>query len=262
MSQQIIAISGRKQSGKNTSINFIVGLHMVAIGLIRENFTITNKGELWISDINGDKDFEGIFDIMRGTPAMEVFLSDNLDQFLKVYSFADLLKTEVCMKILGLTYGQCYGTDEQKNSPTHLKWEDMPDNNPLDKFGPMTAREVLQYVGSNIFRKMYNDVWVDATMRKIKGEGSACALICDCRFPNEVESTQKAGGKVIRFTRCPHPEDTHISETALDKENFNWSKFDAIIGNENMSIALQNDAVYNQLKTWGYLPIELDINRE
>jgi hypothetical protein len=278
MSQQIICLSGRKQSGKNTAINFMVGLHMTAIGLIRENFTITDKGELWISDINGDKEFEGVFDIFRGTPAMEVFLADHLDQYIKVYSFADLLKTEICMKVLGLTYEQCYGTDEQKNSLTHLKWENMPGiisnkllwedidvvaSNIREHFtfhepGPMTSREVLQYVGSNIFRKMYGDVWVDATIKRIQDEGSSCALICDCRFPNEVEGVQKVGGKVIRLTRNPHPNDSHISETALD----NYTGYDAVIDNINMSIPEQNDALYQKLVEWKMSPMELEINKQ
>jgi hypothetical protein len=280
MTQQILCLSGRKQSGKNTAINFIVGMYMHSIGLIKDRFTITEHGELYISDINGDNEFEGIFDIFRGTPAMEIFLADNLDSVLKVYSFADLLKTEVCMKILGLTYEQVYGSDDKKNELTHLKWEDMPNiivddefhyqhsewfmNNPEYQYhqsGPMTAREVLQYVGTNIFRKMYNDVWVDATMRRIKDEGAAVALICDCRFPNEVFGTQKNGGKVIRLTRNPHPEDKHPSETALDRENFDWSKFDAVIENENITIPQQNEAIYNTLKGWNMCPIELEINK-
>ncbi len=41
---------------------------------------------------------------------------------VKEYSFADTLK-EFCIETLGLTREQCYGTDEQKNSPTEYKWE-------------------------------------------------------------------------------------------------------------------------------------------
>ena len=146
------------------------------------------------------------------------------------------------MNILGLSYSQCYGTDDQKNSLTELKWEDMSgyfdyclgileklyfnksgekinisefpsemptihdilkiyDNDFTRLFyssipkGFMTGREVLQYVGTNIFRKMYNNVWVDATLRLIQEEQPELAIIADVRFPNEVEGVQKAGGK-------------------------------------------------------------------
>lgn len=288
--QIIIGLSARKQGGKNTAINFIYGIHMLALGIIKNTFNITEKGQLYVKDIFGDISFEGIFDIDRGTPEMEQFLAEHLNQFVKVYNFADLLKTEVCMKILGLTYEQCYGTDEQKNAFTHLMWENMPGvftnngradficnilkykddfhNNLLKDVGDetffhppgfMTAREVMQYVGTNVFRKMYGNVWVDATIRRIKDEGSQITLIADCRFPNEVEGIQNNNGKVIRLNRNPHPEDKHESETALDKENFDWNKFDSIIDNENSTIDEQNKQIYNVLKEWNLLPIELDI---
>jgi len=288
--QIIIGLSARKQGGKNTAINFIYGIHMLALGIIKNTFNITEKGQLYVKDIFGDISFEGIFDIDRDTPEMEQFLAEHLNQFVKVYNFADLLKTEVCMKILGLTYEQCYGTDEQKNAFTHLMWENMPGvftnngradficnilkykddfhNNLLKDVGDetffhppgfMTAREVMQYVGTNVFRKMYGNVWVDATIRRIKDEGSQIALIADCRFPNEVEGIQNNNGKVIRLNRNPHPEDKHESETALDKENFEWNKFDSIIDNANSTIDEQNKQVYNVLKKWNLLPVELDI---
>lgn len=281
MTQTIIGLCGRKQSGKGTAVNFITGLNLVALGIVKDNFSIDEKGMLNVTDIFGDTDFEGIFDVNRGTPAMVEFLSKNLDPYMKVYNFADMLKQEVCMKILGLTFEQCYGTDEQKNSLTILKWEDMPGmvtpseivslflqaavdgtyyeellTTPL-KTGLMTAREVMQYVGTNIFRKMYGDVWAASTIRRIIDEESSSALITDCRFPNEVEAIQKAGGKVIRLTRDPH-HDTHYSETALDKENFDWSKFDAVIDNANMSIEEQNVELYKILKNWNMLPVEIE----
>lgn len=253
----IIAMSGKKSSGKNTAVNFIVGLHLVALGIVKNKFTLTEKGELYVSDVFGDETFEGIFDVMRSTPAMNTFLQDHLNAYLKIYSFADLLKTEICMKILGLTYEQCYGSDDQKNTPTHLKWEDMPTI--TNKSGFMTGREVMQYVGTNLFRKMYNNVWVDATIRRIQDENSTTALITDCRFPNEVKGVQDAGGKVMRLTRNPFGNaDKHFSEIALDENVFDWGKFDAVIDNNTSSILEQNKLIYAQLKKWKLLPIELE----
>ena len=45
---------------------------------------------------------------------------------VKMYSFADMLKEKVCMDVMGLTYEQCYGTDEEKNSVTTYMWERLP----------------------------------------------------------------------------------------------------------------------------------------
>jgi hypothetical protein len=44
----------------------------------------------------------------------------------------------------------------------------------------------MQFVGTDFFRKMKTNVWVDATINKIKKEKPKIALITDFIFPNEV----------------------------------------------------------------------------
>ena len=121
----------------------------------------------------------------------------------------------------------------------------------------MTAREVMQVVGTDFFRALYPNVWADATIRKIQEDGSHIAIVADCRFPNEVEAIQNAGGKVVRLTRNSDDKDAHISETALDKENFDWNKFDVLIQNDDMSVGEQNKKLYDQLKEWGWLELSI-----
>ena len=112
----------------------------------------------------------------------------------------------------------------------------------------MTAREVMQYVGTDFFRRIYPQVWVESTIRKIEKESPELAIIVDCRFPNEVEGIQGAGGKVIRLTRNIFGDtDKHPSEVALD----NFKGFDAYIDNQDMSISQQNESLYNVLAEWG-----------
>lgn len=251
---KILGLSAKKQGGKNTSANFIVGTHMWAVNLVSA-FKITDKGKLWINDLEGDKRARGVLDLESKDPNVEGFKQSKLNEYIQIYSFADLLKKNVCMDVLGLTEAQCYGTDEDKSSLTHLKWEDMPHYyQPLPNLqyhepGPMTAREVLQYVGTDLFRKMYGGVWVDALMRKIESDNSDIAIVSDVRFPNEVEGIQKTGGKVVRFTRSPL-EDSHDSETALDS----YDGFDFTIDNENMDIMTQNISVYDAIFPHGYMP--------
>jgi len=155
----------------------------------------------------------------------------------KIYNFADPLKKDICMNILGLTYEQCYGDDIDKNTVTDIEW----DNKRL------TAREVMQFVGTDIFRKMKNDVWAGATVTKINNEKPQLAIVADCRFPNEVERIKNAGGLVIKLTRNPYNSD-HASETALDEINYANSNFDLIIYNENINIQQQNQIVLDFLK--------------
>jgi len=155
----------------------------------------------------------------------------------KIYNFADPLKKDICMNILGLTYNQCYGEDIDKNTLTDIEWDGKR----------LTAREVMQFVGTNIFRKMKNDVWASATIKKIMNDQPSLALIADCRFPNEVEAIKSVGGLVIKLNRNLYNSD-HASEKALDEDQYDQSNFDLIIFNQSITIAEQNSIILNFLK--------------
>lgn len=270
---KIVALSGKKQAGKSTAGNFIFGLEMWSILHPETNeplissFRIDDKGRLIIPvnfgpEKGGVRD--GIFDPTSKEPAVQVFLSDLVWNRVKLYSFADSLK-DVCAHLFGLTTEQLYGTNEQKNSSTKLVWKNMPGlpakktSETLTKLGfklsetwspndNMSAREVLQYVGTEIFRKIYDDVWAESTIKNIQSDGAELAVITDCRFPNEVKIVQEAAGKVIRLTRAPFEgQDEHMSEVALNKDVFDWNTFDSVIDNQNMTIAEQNNALFSEL---------------
>lgn len=117
----------------------------------------------------------------------------------------------------------------------------------------MTAREVLQYWGTDILRKAYADIWADACIRKIRNSHCSLDVITDCRFPNEVEAVHKAGGKVIRMTRNHNSQDRHSSEISLDKEYFDWGKFDFILDNKEMTLEQQSEALYQLMLEWGVI---------
>lgn len=155
----------------------------------------------------------------------------------KIYNFADPLKQDICINILGLTYDQCYGTDEHKNLLTDLKWGNRN----------LSAREVMQFIGTDIFRKMKPNVWAGATINKIKSEQVDIAIIADCRFPNEVEAVKNADGIVIKLTRNPYNAE-HPSETSLDSQNYNPINFDYVLDNVTLSIEQQQYIVTQYLK--------------
>lgn len=247
----ILGLSGKKQSGKNTCLNWIMANYLVGLELV-EWARVGEKGELLVPAQMENGVETAILDIEN--PAAAPYLDEYVWPFVKNYSFATPLKN-FCMDVFGLTYEQVYGNNEQKNSLTELYWEHMPE--PIHRAGRMTARELLQYFGTNICRRMSDDCWVDATIRKIQKEQSQFAIIVDVRFPNEVKGIQAAGGKVLRFTRAPFAgQDEHKSETALD----DYTGFDAIIDNANMNITEQNMAVTQQLIEWGY--VNWTINKE
>jgi hypothetical protein len=240
----VLGFSGKKQSGKNTAANCIVSACMQGVGY---DCRIDETGRLMVysDDIGG----HGYLDMNSRRPEIMDFLNEEVWGMVKLYSFADPLKYFL-IQVFGLTEEQCYGNDEQKNSFTELEWENMPTN--TKKKGRMTAREVMQYFGTDICRRMLSNVWVDATLRQIRYERPAIAIITDIRFPNEVEGTQEAGGRVGRFTRAPFAgQDEHESETALD--DYPTEKFDAIWDNTELTIAEQAEIIQNTMLEWGWI---------
>ena len=245
----ILGFSGKKQSGKNTCGNYVFAWEMMGLGLIEREFKILEDGKIWVSDVLGDSNHEGIFDPTRNTESMYYFLEKYVHPYVKMYSFADLLKQAVCMEILGLTYEQMY-TEEGKEEYTQFKFEDFPLD--LKRKGNMRCRDLLQVIGTEFFRGFYDDVWAKCTIRRILNEGTELAIVTDVRFPNEVQVIQDAGGKVLRLTRNQSSLDKHKSETALNPDKFDWEKFDAVLDNEHMTIGDQNFKIKQLLTDWQY----------
>ena len=205
---KILGFAGKKQSGKNTCCNFLQMLKFHEYGVCK-NASLNEQGQILVSDLFGET--------VSGSdwiPLTEEYvdISQLLESFrpCKIYAFADVLK-EFAVDVLGLEYNQVYGTNEEKNSPTHLLWENMPTGN---NKGPMTGREILQYFGSDICRKMYENIWFDACIRRIRKDKPELALISDVRFPNEIKGVQNEGGVVFGLPRdIVNGKDTHSSET-------------------------------------------------
>ncbi len=181
----------------------------------------------------------------------------------KIYSFADPLKKDICMNMLGLTYDQCYGSDDDKNTLTSIQWKNLPGLNDksysygtklIDPLDYMTAREVMEIIGTDIFRRLNNSVWVDATMRKIKEENPSVAIIADCRFPNESDAILDKNGLVIRLTLDPFKSQTN-SESALDMNKYDWTKFSCIIDNRLMTTSEKNQSIETFLTNKGILQL-------
>lgn len=216
---KIIGIAGRKQSGKNTVANIINGHVLQSLDMIQE-FRINESGSLEIktSDSTGNVGW-GIFDLLRKDEEFISYAETNMWPYVKIYHFADYLK-EMCVELFNLSPRQVYGTDDDKNTNT--------------PYG-MTAREFLQYFGTNVMRKIKDDIWCSYTIKTILQESPSIALIPDVRFPNEVAAIKDAGGIVIRLTRNVHNSD-HECEKALDKSEFDWNQFDYIVENDNCDI--------------------------
>jgi len=257
---QILALSGKKQSGKNTLCNFLHGYQLKSYSMI-DSFEIAESGELVIETSVREEDGriskgKGQIDITRIDIEFVVWAMDNIWPFVKHYSFATALK-EMSIGLFNIPKESVYGTNEQKNAPIEYKWEDMP-TKVKGKSGQMTGREFMQYFGTDICRKIYPDIWTDRLIKDIKAEEPNLAIVTDARFENEIEAIKKAGGKVIRLTRTIPGEDYHESEIALD----NYDGYDAVIDTQNLNIEQSCEKLIEIIDGWRWFDTKVLIAPE
>jgi hypothetical protein len=255
----IVAISGKKQAGKTTLANFLHGYELVRKGIIQE-FQISEEGKLVVNCVSEDSNGQpveslGVLDLSSNSPEFYDYAEQMIWPHIKLYNFADSLK-EICIGLFDIPSECVYGTDEQKNQiQEHLRWENMPgvicwpnyvdccgnaDYSDIEpeqigltthNSGPMTAREFMQFLGTDIMRRMYEPIWTKNCIKRIYSDNPEIAIIADCRFPNEADAIIQEDGLIIRLTRNIYECD-HKSETALDS----YSKFSSVLDNKNLSI--------------------------
>ena len=116
-------------------------------------------------------------------------------------AFADTLRN-VCKEAFGLTDAELHDR--------HLKAL------PLARWPFQAPVEILQTVGTDLFRRQYPGIWVRRAMEKAHAFDRA--VLSDCRFPDEAMAVRGEGGIVIRITRPGHDEGRrpHESETHID----------------------------------------------
>jgi len=174
------------------------------------------------------------------------------DLSVKIVSFATPIK-EFCQNVIGLSYEQIYGTDEEKNTNTSIRWESMPaeilsryklphcphitntkSGTTIHKIREfLTAREVMQIFGTDIMRTFFGyDIWSKVPFNKDWGSVDV-VIIDDCRFPNEADIALQNDAILIRLTRNPL-QDIHVSESAMD--TYDEKKYTHIIHNSNISL--------------------------
>ncbi len=119
----------------------------------------------------------------------------------------------------------------------------------------LTPRLALQLWGTEVCRRGFHDeIWIASVENKIR-QSKDNIVISDCRFPNEIDSIRRAGGRVIRITRGQNPdwfavarrnpELMSIQYPEVHASEYSWAAtdFDFVIDN-NGSI----EDLYAQLK--------------
>lgn len=143
-------------------------------------------------------------------------------------AFADEMK-QFLHKLFKIPLELLYGTDEDKNRPTIVKWKNLPHFYELAATEPnkyrhlanefLTIRQLMQEFGTGICRKMFWDCWTHAFYTKVEASDARAILCNDGRYPNELDYPTSVRRIKVRMERVVYPDDKHSSETGLDDYN-------------------------------------------
>lgn len=175
------------------------------------------------------------------------------NQFINIgyekYAFADSLK-DVLSATFGWERSLLEGdTIESRNwrEEPDIWWEEKlnwcDQLNFKSVFPRFTPRVAMQLVGTDVFRKYFNDnLWILSLENKIRNKTNI--IISDCRFPNEIKMIKDNGGIIIRVIRGEEPD---------------WYKvgLDAANGNNSAKEYLLSKQIH--MSEWAWLNQDFDI---
>lgn len=234
---KIVAFAGKIGAGKTTLRNFLYGYMMKHYvpslindvdGMI-DTYQIDSMGRLWVpGETNGEVEM-GIFDTNTRDPEVVAFMRKHIWPYVKHFSFAGRLK-EMALDF-GFPEESLYGTQEQKKEPTSFLWEDMVGSN---KEGPMSARDFLQYFGTEVCRRYNPLIWANSCIKEIAQWQPYLAIVDDLRFADTELPVIKANEGVSYYFKRDSMKDyqsPHGSEEGICAEDC-----DVVVNNHEMSI--------------------------
>lgn len=125
-------------------------------------------------------------------------------------AYAQELKLRV-QRDFDLTYDQLWG--DLKEAPDYRY--------PRTTDTYWTPREILQFIGTDCFRAVDNDFWINALFKTIDEKEYKHVIITDVRFPDEATPVIERDGYIIKVTSNRENieqinNQKHISETLMD----------------------------------------------
>ena len=172
----MLAISGKKQSGKDTLVNY---LHPIfeSVGQV-QYFTFADQLKKFL--------IEGM-----GLDPKSVWGSDEDKNKLTNYTW-DNLPYDILVS-------------NKKKGTNQLRSGLMSGREIMQVFGTDIMRNFFD-----------DKIWVNSCFRSIKKSKPDFALLSDMRFPSELDPWISNGGYIIRLMRDASKGDSHPSEIALD----------------------------------------------
>jgi len=132
----------------------------------------------------------------------------------QTHAFAAALK-DVTAYLFGLDRASLEGDTKQSR-----EWREQP----LADWSGLTARVILQRLGTEVFRSLHDDIWLEVLTNRLTGK----VVITDARFVNELQLCHDLGLTTVVVKRPGvGPQSSHPSETS----HTGW-KFDVYIDND------------------------------
>ncbi|MBF0245422.1 MAG: hypothetical protein HQL31_09155 [Planctomycetes bacterium] len=131
-------------------------------------------------------------------------------------AFADKVKTAIHV-IFDIPLDLLHGDEAAKESPTRVRWSDLPGlKPPLDEPAReyLRVRELMQVFATEICRKQMPDIW--CRVADIQPERNT--VVTDVRFANEALYLKGLGALIVKLHRPGAPRGLHESEAGLAAE--------------------------------------------
>jgi len=172
-------------------------------------------------------------------------------------AFADNLK-DACASIFSWDRKMLEGVTKESRI-----WREQPDPWWSEQLGKeITPRWVLQVMGTEGGRELFGyNLWVASAMKKVYNSRYDNWVFTDCRFVNEIEAIEKAGGRIFAVMRGELPEYYQMAAYDRDKmsirsdvhpSEWDWCTYhstmpeERIIRNDGTLLDLQKE-IYNKV---------------
>lgn len=248
---KLIGIAASKGAGKTSSANYIYGQILKKNDII-DKFGISNEGKLIMPCQFNDGIRMSEVDMFNREPGFIAYCNEVIYPFIKAYNFGDYIK-ETITTLYKVDPKLLWGSQDERNFETEYTWSLFLKLLPKNKCpknvktsDKITGRQFIQYF-ADVLRAIDDDCFTRVIMNQINYEQSPISMIADVRRISEVEAIKNAGGKIIYLSRKPSEDDHH---TENEFKDYDKSNFDAVINNENMTMAQKNTEIHRICSDW------------
>jgi hypothetical protein len=121
------------------------------------------------------------------------------------------------------------------------------DKEVVDSRYGFTPRYLLQYLGTDVFKKLYKNVWVDHLVARYTDAASPNIAVPDVRFPEEVEEIRKlTGSSLWKVKRSDHTGASGGIESHASEQDLPDELFDVVISAKSGDV----NSIYDQAENF------------